>query len=160
MLRGEEIGIKPIKCENKVGNDCLKDYLYKLNDLFFPMAKRYISSKAKTRLMTALKDVCVQLSTTEFPNACIPKKNEILNKCRVMYKNLSEYESDDNESQMCAVIKYKTSMYLKNKPEEDEDILKVMRENKEIAEDYGTNKAFIQMQQELITKLSEKYKIE
>lgn len=158
MLRGEEIGIKPIKCENKVGNDCLKDYLYKLNDLFFPMAKRYISSKAKTRLMTALKDVCVQLSTTEFPNACIPKKNEILNKCRVMYKNLSEYESDNNESQMCAVIKYKTSMYLKNKPEEDEDILKVMRENKEIAEDYGTNKAFIQMQQELITKLSENTK--
>lgn len=157
MLRGEEIGIKPIKCENKVGNDCLKDYLYKLNDLFFPMAKRYISSKAKTRLMAALKDVCVQLSTTELPNACMPKKNEILNKCRVMYKNLSEYESDDNESQMCAVIKYKTSMYLKNKPEEDEDILKVMRENKEIAEDYGTNKAFIQMQQELITKLSEKY---
>lgn len=159
MKRGEELQIKPIRCENKQGNDCLKQYVYSLNDILFPLSKRYISSGARNRLMTKLTHICKELSTTEVPPNCLPKKNEILDKCRTMYKALRNYESDDNEYQRQSVVKYQLSQYLKNKPQDDEEILKTLNSNKEIAEDYGTTPAFIKMQEELLQNIEHKYKI-
>lgn len=159
MLRGEEIDIRPIKCINKESNECLTDYVYRLNGILYPLTKRYITNKAKERLLGQLKEICTELSSTDFPARCKPKKEEILEKCRDIYGNVRIYVSDDNPTQCQAVVKYATSQYLRNKPQDDEDILKMLQANKQIAEDYGSNTAFKKMQDELINMINTKYKI-
>lgn len=163
MKKGKEIGLSPIKCENKQGNDCLRDYHYRINDILYPLGYQYISSGKQARVLNQLASICKEIKECEFPQSCQAKKEEILERCRTIYKNLKAYDSDDDEQQSVSVVKYQVSKYLKDKREGNlniDSLVKYLIENKEIANDYCVTNSLKSVQNEILEIIKEENKIE
>ena len=92
MLRkGTEIGIKPIKCEAKEGTDKLKDLHYRINDILYKNAGKYIDTKLANALYSDLCALGVELDELEVPERAREKKKELLGKLRTVCMSLKDY---------------------------------------------------------------------
>lgn len=91
MKKGTEIGIRPIKCENKEGSDKLRDVHMRINAILYINAGKYIDPKLAN---TMYKDLCaigVELDELEVPERAREKKKELLGKLRTVCMALKDY---------------------------------------------------------------------
>ncbi len=91
MKQGKELGLTPIKCENKEGTDKLKDLHHQINDIIYPNYARYID---QALAQTLYKDLCglgVAVDELEVPERARAKKTELLGKLRTICSNLKDY---------------------------------------------------------------------
>lgn len=161
MKNLEEIRIAPIKCENKEGTEQLKGLHYAVNALVFNNLKTPISEARKERLLTAFIEIGKEVAGIQQPSKVIAKRDEILTKLRAICKTLKGYVSDEDEAQKSKVIGYTLSAYLRAKDNlSTEDIIKHLQAIKQTADDYGTTKALVRGQEELLAMLTERYSIE
>lgn len=170
MKKGNELGLTPIKCSHKEGNECIKDLHYQLNDLLYKWSRKYISSKVANRLIGRLEQIGKKLAKLDISDKCKPKRDEILKETRTIYKTLRRYyetyqPSVEDKEQALQTAKYQLSMYLKRKDElTEKDVVSMLEENREIydlvlRENDCTYKPFFKMQEELIEMIVSKYRI-
>lgn len=173
MLKyGNEVGVSPIAhIETKSLPDKANRRFYKINQILYDNAKRYISPKMGERLLVELQASCLEFKEIEVDVLCQELKEQILGILRKKYKQLNEYVKSfrwSKEDKVCIAktIKYQLSSYLKDK--DSVDIEKTLRRNREVWEElylsypYHDNidvKQFKRMQAELLERLIEPYKL-
>ena len=174
MKTGSEIGLNYIICTNKTGCDTVKELHYRLNDLMVRYQKQPLSKKAAERLLNTLMDIGKELKAAECPKSATDKKDEILIQLRTMCKSLKAYiasNPDVETDKHIRILKYRVARCLnniENNIDSTEDILKMLQENKETYEDYYTDevgekyniRVYIDLQNQLLDKLKDKYNIE
>lgn len=94
LKQGKQLGLAPIKAENKEGTDRLKDLHYRINDILYPNAGRYIDQALAHKLYQDLCGLGVELDKLEVPERARAKKTEILGKLRTICSNLKEYRKN------------------------------------------------------------------
>ena len=171
MKRGVDLNIRVIKTTAKEGTTKIQSLHYKINDILYKYSKRYISPMTAKRLFYELGALGKELKELELTDRTKPKREELLTCLRSICSSLKEYyktyewkESDENE--VSATINFKVSEYLRNK--ESLDIVEMLTDNKQIWNEMylqnpfrihiKTNK-FIDMQNELLERLNQLYKI-
>lgn len=94
LKQGKQLGLTPIKAENKEGTDKLKDLHYRINDILYVNAGRYIDQALAQSLYKDLCGLGVELDALEVPERARAKKTEILGKLRTICTNLKSYRKD------------------------------------------------------------------
>ncbi len=107
MLKlGQEIGISPIKCENKEGTEALKTLHFKINDVLYAHTYRYIFPATAARLLDSLTSLGVELKDLQVPDKAAPKKEEILVALRAICRSLKEcIHTPITEEDLCGIQK-------------------------------------------------------
>lgn len=160
-----EIGVNVIKCQNRQTCDRLKEIQYKINAILYPLPKRVASKRAICRLREQLITYGKELSAISCPNIAEPKRQEIIAIIREMCRNLGaqlKNEMDISQDEANRVFRYQVSQYIKKRSSTmtDNDIIMMLEQNKELAEDYpNPTSKFLDMQNELLEELNKKYKI-
>jgi hypothetical protein len=166
-----EMGIAPIKCENKIGNDKLKELHYKVNQTIFFYSKKFINKAIKAKLMDIWSTVGLEIKNLDVPQSAKAKKEEILQKLRERFTLLLQYKTDLIEEKLnygaMQTMKYQVSTYLYKKDhntlQTPEQIIELLNEFKTVASDWKEiNKSkwpqsFIKAKDELLQRLSEIY---
>jgi hypothetical protein len=166
MLKlGQEIGISPIKCENKEGTEALKTLHFKINDVLYAHTYRYIFPATAARLLDSLTSLGVELKDLQVPDKAAPKKEEILVALRAICRSLKEcihtpITEEDHEA-MQKAINGQVHRCIKAKPTlTPEKTLGLLLENKQLASDAARywqslkTTSFVKMQEELIQILT------
>ena len=138
MKRGTELGIAPIKTEARRGNDDLKKLHFKLNELMYHYAKRYISPMVAEKISENLIKIGVEFK--EFTGTEAAKKAaELQEKIRPVIINLRNYIaafrwSQEDLPQIQASINYfvRETVKLKKAGMLEEKSLEVLKDIKEI----------------------------
>lgn len=165
MKTFEALGISIIKCQNKQTCDSLKDLQYDMNKVLYPLTKRIASKKAINRLRNCLISKGKKITELSCPASAEAKKKEILNNVKSMCISLGEQlkiEEDISQDEANKVFRYQIAQYIKQKAQDlsNEEILKLLEQNKEISEDYpNPTVKFVEMQNELLERLKERYRI-
>jgi hypothetical protein len=173
MLKyGNEVGLSPIAhIETKSLPDKAIRRFYKINQILYDNAKRYISPKMGERLLVELQASSLEFKEIEVDVLCQDLKEQILGILRKKYKQLKEYVktfrwSKEDKECIAKTIKYQLSSYLKDK--DSVDIEKTLQRNREVWEElylpypYHDSidvKQFKRMQTELLERLIEPYKL-
>ena len=146
-----------IKCQNKVGNDTIKELHYKANAILFKLAHSYIMRNRTIRCGKALKEIAESIKALEVTDKAKAKKNEVINaidKALAYLRTIAKQEPSTEEIQK--TINYTVSCYLQKKPETLNDAIQLISEMKTLVSDLGNNdlssinlKAFRKMGEEL-----------
>lgn len=120
--KGCEIGVEPIKMENHYSNQDIDIILYDINDMLYYFRNLYLNWDVRKLIEAKLIVSADKLKRLNFPmaksNELNARRNEILEKMRVIYKNLSVvgYTNDIN---WCEIVrnmgKYKLGQFIKSK---------------------------------------------
>lgn len=154
----DELGITPIKCQNKASNDKVKDLHYGINDLIYkyrfclisPSMARYLTSK----LSEYRKDLRALYSSENGP---IRDKVAELGKRVSEYINtLNTYNPGESETDNARVLKKRVAEYVKVKDTMDfNSTLQFARDNWMLNRRYHAEvPSFKKMQRELIENLN------
>lgn len=176
--KGNEIGIKPIKFDNHQSNKELDELIFRLNDILYFWSQKYISPRAKDRILKKLTEVGIALNGLTGLENTYPKKrrDEAVEKMRIIFKSVNAYTPDgyiENRENVVKMMKYSLATYLKDKDKlDDAAIIKKLRENKILyhtiifpyiqastAHNAINASAFCNMQSELVDALTKKYLI-
>lgn len=171
--RGEEIGVQFIKTEAKTGCDSIKELHYKANDVIVRYQKQTLSKAAAERLLNSLIEIGKELKAANCPKSATDKKDEILTQLRTMCNSLKQYVSSNPDTDVqkhIQVLKYRVARCLnniENNIDSTEELIKMLQDNKETYEDYYNEevgekyniKAYIDLQNQLLSKIGEKYEI-
>ena len=143
MVRGEELGLAPIKCQNKEGTEELKKIHYDINDIFYMYKKKYISAFAGRKLYTELVTIGKSLAGLVVPAKAQAKKDELLTKLRATVLTLKHYANDykwqsGDEKQIQATINWEMKRLLDAKKDHElwNNPIQYLEEIKEIRELY------------------------
>ena len=91
LSRGTELGIRPIKCENREGTDKLKSVHMRINEILYRNAGKYIDMKLANTIYSDLCALGVELDELEVPERAREKKKELLGKLRTVCMTLKDY---------------------------------------------------------------------
>ena len=94
IKQGKQLGLTPIKAENKEGTDKLKELHYRINDILYANAGKYIDQALAHSLYKDLCGLGVELDALQVPDRAKPKKTEILSKLRTVCTNLKDYRKN------------------------------------------------------------------
>lgn len=89
MKQGIELGVAPIKADNKEGSDKLRDIHVRINDVLYRNSYRYIDPALAGVLYDRLVELGKELNDTNVPDRAKAKKDEILAKLRPICKALN-----------------------------------------------------------------------
>ena len=149
--------VEIIKCQNKIGNDTIKELHYKANAILFKLAHSYIMRNRTIRCGKALKEIAESIKALEVTDKAKAKKNEVINaidKALTYLRTIAKQEPTVEEIQK--TINYTVSTYLRKKPETLSEAVQMVNDIKTLVSDLGTNdlsqvnlKAFRKMGEEL-----------
>ena len=146
-----------IKCQNKIGNDTIKDLHYKANAILFKLAHSYIMKSRTVRCGTELKGILDKLKEHQPADGAKAKHKEVINAIEVQLKYLrSVVKQEPTTEEIQKTINYNVSCYLRKKPETLNEAVNMVNEMKTLISDLGTNdlskvnlKSFRKMGEEL-----------
>ena len=156
-----------IKCQNKIGNDTIKDLHYKANAIIFKLAHSYIMSKRTIRCGTELKGILDKLREHQPADGAKAKWREVINAIETQLRYLrSIVKQEPTTEEIQKTINYNVSCYLRNKPETLNDAVKMVTEMKILIADLGKNdlsginlRAFRKMGEELKAYINKEIEI-
>ena len=124
IKRLKDLGINPIKLENKNGNKEIDNILHKANDLLFFFNLLYITDTAKTYIQSQIKILGTDLKNVSMSMAqkSSSRKEELRTKLLDIYQKLnSYYPPSDNDINVVGIVekmnRMQVAMFLKEKKE-------------------------------------------
>ena len=156
-----------IKCQNKIGNDTIKDLHYKANAILFKLAHSYIMKSRTVRCGTELKGILDKLKEHQPADGAKAKHKEVINAIEVQLKYLrSVVKQEPTTEEIQKTINYNVSCYLRNKPDNLQKAVNMVTEMKTLISDLGTNdlskvnlKSFRKMGEELKAYINKEIEI-
>lgn len=149
--------VEIIKCQNKIGNDTIKELHYKANAILFKLAHSYIMKSRTIRCGTELKGILTKLREHQPADGAKAKWREVINAIEAQLKYLrSVVKQEPTVEEIQKIINYNVSCYLRNKPDNLQEAVQMVTEMKTLISDLGNNdlskvnlKAFRKMGDEL-----------
>ena len=149
--------VEIIKCQNKIGNDTIKDLHYKANAILFKLGHSYIMRNRTIRCGTELKGILDKLKELQPADGAKAKCKEVINAIEGQLKYLRTIaKQEPTVEEIQKTINYTVSCYLRKKPETLNDAIQLITDMKTLVSDLGTNdlskvnlKAFRKMGEEL-----------
>lgn len=149
--------VEIIKCQNKIGNDTIKELHYKANAILFKLAHSYIMRNRTYRCGTELKGILTKLRELQPADGAKAKWKEVINAIEAQLKYLrSIAKQEPTVDEIQKTINYTVSTYLRKKPETLSEAVQMVNDMKTLISDLGTNdlsqinlKAFRKMGEEL-----------
>lgn len=124
IKRLKDLGINPIKLENKYGNKEIDNILHKANDLLYFFNLLYITDTAKTYIQSQIKVLGTDLKNVSMSMAqkSSSRKEELRTKLLDIYQKLnSYYPPSDNDINVVSIVekmnRMQVAMFLKEKKE-------------------------------------------
>ena len=159
--------VEVIKCQNKIGNDTIKELHYKANAIIFKLAHSYIMRKRTIRCGTELKGILDKLRNHQPADGAKAKWREVINAIEGQLKYLrSIAKQEPTVEEIQKTINYTVSCYLRKKPETLNDAIQLITDMKTLVSDLGTNdlsainlKAFRKMGEELRAYINKEIEI-
>ena len=156
-----------IKCQNKIGNDTIKDLHYKANAILFRLAHSYIMSKRTVRCGTELKGILTKLREHQPADGAKAKCREVINAIEAQLRYLrSIAKQEPSTEEIQKTINYTVSCYLRKKPETLSEAVQMVNDIKTLVSDLGDNdlskvnlKAFRKMGEELKAYINKEIEI-
>lgn len=156
-----------IKCQNKIGNDTIKDLHYKANAILFKLAHSYIMKSRTIRCGTELKGILDKLKEHQPADGAKAKHKEVINAIETQLKYLrSVVKQEPTTEEIQKTINYNVSCYLRNKPDNLQEAVKMVNDMKTLISDLGTNdlskvnlRAFRKMGEELKAYINKEIEI-
>ena len=149
--------VEIIKCQNKIGNDTIKELHYKANAILFKLAHSYIMRNRTIRCGTELKGILTKLKEHQPADGAKAKWREVISaidKALTYLRTIAKQEPTVEEIQK--TINYTVSTYLRKKPETLSEAVQMVNDIKTLIADLGDNdlskinlKAFRKMGEEL-----------
>lgn len=116
---GKDIGIAPIKLENKYSTKELNEIHLKVNELLYFYSTLFITDKAKEYLLEKIVQLGNELKTIDWPLSKGKRKEELRAKLGEVYKSLLNYKTNGDKDRLYMIEsnmnKYLTSRFLKDK---------------------------------------------
>lgn len=160
LKRLKDLGISPIKLDNKYGNKDIDNILHKANDLLYFFNLLYITETAKAYIQNQIKILGTDLKNVSMSMAqkSSSRKDELRTKLLDIYQKLNSYcpPSDNDINVVNAVEKMnrmQVAMYLKQKKETimtDEDRFEWIRKIKMFSKAYDADKSLISVMNEIL----------
>lgn len=149
--------VEIIKCQNKIGNDTIKELHYKANAILFKLAHSYIMKSRTVRCGTELKGILDKLREHQPADGAKPKWKEVINAIETQLKYLRTIvKQEPTTEEIQKTINYNVSCYLRKKPDTLNEAVKMVTEMKTLISDLGDNdlskvnlRAFRKMGEEL-----------
>lgn len=164
----KNLGIVPIKPHTKESTEELKQLHYNANSAIFDYSG-YINDCLKLKLIKGFSQIRKRVNRLfeELKGKPKDKAGEISAILTKYIDTLEKYEPEYNSEQRDKTIKYRVSTYLRRKESElkwtDEEIIKLLKLNKSYADCYNIiqekHPSFYKMQDELLSLLTDKYKL-
>ena len=159
--------VEVIKCQNKIGNDTIKELHYKANAILFKLAHSYIMRKRTIRCGTELKGILDKLREHQPADGAKAKWKEVMNAIEGQLKYLrSVAKQEPTTEEIQKTINYNVSCYLRKKPDTLNEAVKMVNEMKTLIADLGTNdlskvnlRAFRKMGEELKAYINKEIEI-
>lgn len=156
-----------IKCQNKIGNDTIKELHYKANAILFKLAHSYIMRKRTIRCGTELKGILDKLKEHQPADGAKAKWKEVINAIETQLKYLRTIvKQEPTTEEIQKTINYNVSCYLRKKPDNLQEAVKMVNEMKTLISDLGDNdlskvnlKAFRKMGEELKAYINKEIEI-
>ena len=156
-----------IKCQNKIGNDTIKDLHYKANAILFKLAHSYIMKSRTIRCGTELKGILDKLKEHQPADGAKAKWREVINAIETQLKYLrSVVKQEPTVDEIQKTINYNVSCYLRKKPDTLQEAVNMVNEMKTLISDLGTNdlskvnlKSFRKMGEELKAYINKEIEI-
>ena len=124
IKRLKDLGINPIKLENKYGNKEIDNILHKANDLLYFFNLLYITDTAKTYIQSQIKVLGTDLKNVSMSMAqkSSSRKEELRTKLLDIYQKLNSYNPpSDNDINVVSIVekmnRMQVAMFLKEKKE-------------------------------------------
>jgi hypothetical protein len=180
MKKFSEIGVNVIKnLTHKEGDSILKDALYNINEVLYPIQTKYALLELANDALSQLCQIGINVKTLNCCTRYMAKKEEILRMLRKRCTLLREYVRQYNETEQDErfaieqTMRYLLSTSIRtknafiNKTIKVDMLLKQLEENKKIhhllspkIKSYGINiKQFVKVQEEIIAALSHEYSL-
>lgn len=116
---GKDIGIAPIKLENKYSTKELNEIHLKVNELLYFYSTLFITDKAKEYLLEKIVQLGNELKSIVWPLSKGKRKEEFRTKLGEIYKSLLDYKTNGDKDRLYMIEsnmnKYLTSRFLKDK---------------------------------------------
>lgn len=142
MKRGNELGIKPIKCKNREGTEDIRKIHMEINNLLYENSGKYINHQLALDIYEELCKKGLELKSLNVPERAKAKQTELLDKLRDIIKTLKPYKeigddwtSEEDIECVQKTINFWLAQHIKNKKqyETDYDLLfSALKENKRI----------------------------
>ena len=132
--------VEIIKCQNKIGNDTIKDLHYKANAILFKLAHSYIMKSRTIRCGSELKSILDKLKEHQPADGAKAKWREVINAIEVQLKYLrSVVKQEPTVDEIQKTVNYNVSCYLRKKPDTLQEAVQMVTEMKTLISDLGTN---------------------
>ena len=159
--------VEIIKCQNKIGNDTIKELHYKANAILFKLAHSYIMKSRTFRCGCELKGILDKLKGHQPADGAKAKWREVINAIEAQLKYLrSVAKQEPTTEEIQKTINYNVSCYLRKKPDTLNEAVKMVNEMKTLIADLGTNdlskvnlRAFRKMGEELKAYINKEIEI-
>lgn len=172
MKKGTELGIRPIKCENKSGTDKLKAIHFRINEILYNNAGKWIDPTLANAIYTDLCALGVELDELDVPETARPKKKELLGKLRPICVTLKDYRklplTPNDLPQMQAALNFFIHLFIEAKKNDNikpEEVLAMLVESRRLwdafcpFEQHLKTDHFIKANGELLRWFESKYSI-
>lgn len=124
IKRLKDLGVNPIKLDNKYGNKEIDNILHKANDLLYFFNLLYITDTAKTYIQSQIKILGTDLKNVSMSMAqkSSSRKEELRTKLLDIYQKLNGYyPPSDNDINVVSIVekmnRMQVAMFLKEKKE-------------------------------------------
>lgn len=124
IKRLKDLGINPIKLDNKYGNKEIDNILHKANDLLYFFNLLYITDTAKAYIQSQIKILGTELKNVSMSMAqkSSSRKEELRTKLLDIYQKLNSYNPpSDNDINVVSIVekmnRMQVAMFLKEKKE-------------------------------------------
>ena len=132
--------VEIIKCQNKVGNDTIKELHYEANAILFKLAHSYIMRNRTIRCGTELKGILDKLREHQPADGAKAKWREVINAIEAQLKYLrSIAKQEPSTEEIQKTINYNVSCYLRKKPDNLQEAVQMVTDMKTLISDLGTN---------------------
>ena len=159
--------VEIIKCQNKIGNDTIKELHYKANAILFKLAHSYIMKSRTIRCGSELKSILDKLKEHQPADGAKAKWREVINAIETQLKYLrSVVKQEPTVDEIQKTINYNVSKKKKKKPDTLQEAVNMVSEMKTLISDLGTNdlskvnlKSFRKMGEELKAYINKEIEI-
>lgn len=156
-----------IKCQNKIGNDTIKELHYKANAILFKLGHSYIMRNRTIRCGTELKGILTKLKEHQPADGAKAKWKEVINAIESQLRYLRTIaKQEPTVEEIQKTINYTVSTYLRKKPETLNDAIQLITDMRTLVSDLGDNdlskinlKAFRKMGEELKAYINKEIEI-
>ena len=129
-----------IKCQNKIGNDTIKELHYKANAILFRLAHSYIMKSRTIRCGSELKGILDKLKEHQPADGAKAKHKEVINAIEAQLRYLRTIvKQEPTTEEIQKTINYNVSCYLRKKPDTLQEAVKMVNDMKTLISDLGTN---------------------